>query len=122
MSMGAHIPPEKCGTSEQWLETNRLATGGTLTRQFSTPTTDTRFCEATPGGHPYRVRTWTDNRGKVVHEYWTVDGMGLVRWLLAGILRRPTRTQRHPGHVLILLPALAGGFGVPSRQEIIRCN
>ena len=61
---------------QQWLETNRLATGGTFTRQFSTPTTDTRFSEATPGGHPYRVRTWSDNRGKVVHEYWTVDGMG----------------------------------------------
>lgn len=61
---------------QQWLETNRLATGGTFTGHFGTPTTDTRFNEATPGGHPYRVRTWKDNHGKTVHEYWTIDGMG----------------------------------------------
>jgi hypothetical protein len=34
------------------------------------------FTEATPGGHPYRVRTWTDATGRAVHEYWTIDGMG----------------------------------------------
>ena len=61
---------------QQWLDTNRLATGGMFTADFATPTTDTRFNEATPGGHPYRVRTWTDNHGKIVHEYWTIDGMG----------------------------------------------
>ncbi len=60
----------------QWLETNRLATDGAFTAGFTTPTTDTRFDPATPGGHPYRVRTWTDGRGRTVHEYWTVDGMG----------------------------------------------
>ena len=61
---------------QQWLETNRLATGGMFTRQFATPTTDTHFNEATPGGHPYRVRTWNDNHAKIIHEYWTIDGMG----------------------------------------------
>ncbi|MET0993435.1 MAG: PHB depolymerase family esterase [Mycobacterium sp.] len=54
---------------QQWLETNRLATGGMFTRQFATPTTDTHFNEATPGGHPYRVRTWNDNHAKIIHEY-----------------------------------------------------
>jgi poly(hydroxyalkanoate) depolymerase family esterase len=61
---------------QQWLETNRLATGGAFTAAFTTPTTDSRFTEATPDGRPYRVRTWTDGRGRTVHEYWTVDGMG----------------------------------------------
>jgi poly(3-hydroxybutyrate) depolymerase len=61
---------------QQWLQTNQLATGGVFTADFATPTTDTRFNEATPGGHPYRVRTWTDSHGKTVHEYWTIDGMG----------------------------------------------
>jgi poly(hydroxyalkanoate) depolymerase family esterase len=61
---------------QQWLHTNRLATGGMFTADFAAPTTDTRVNEATPGGHPYRVRTWTDAHGKAVHEYWTIDGMG----------------------------------------------
>jgi poly(hydroxyalkanoate) depolymerase family esterase len=59
-------------------------------------------------GHPYRVRTWIDNHGKTVHEYWghRRNGPRLVRRLLAGVVRRPARTQRHPGHVLLLLTAL----------------
>ena len=61
---------------QQWLQTNQLATGGVFTADFATPTTDTRFNEATPGGHPYRIRTWADSDGKTVHEYWTIDGMG----------------------------------------------
>jgi poly(3-hydroxybutyrate) depolymerase len=61
---------------QQWLETNRLATGGTFTGDIATPTSDTRFNEAMPGGHPYRVRTWSDGHGTNAHEYWTVDGMG----------------------------------------------
>jgi poly(hydroxyalkanoate) depolymerase family esterase len=61
---------------QQWLHTNRLATGGAFTANFTAPTTDTQFTEATPGGHPYRVRTWTDAQGRPVHEYWTIDGMG----------------------------------------------
>lgn len=60
----------------QWLQTNRLATDGAFTADFTTPATDTRFDPATPGGHPYRVRTWTDSRGRPVHEYWTINGMG----------------------------------------------
>jgi poly(3-hydroxybutyrate) depolymerase len=59
-------------------------------------------------GHPYRVRTWIDNHGKTVHEYWghRRNGPRLVRRLLAGVVRRHARTQRHPGHVLLLLTAL----------------
>ncbi len=60
----------------QWLETNRLATADGFTADFSTPTRDDRFGEPVPGGHPYRVRRWTDTTGTVVQEYWTVDGLG----------------------------------------------
>jgi poly(hydroxyalkanoate) depolymerase family esterase len=60
----------------QWLETNRLASGGAVSADFAAPTTDTRFPEPVPGGHPYRVRAWTDDRGRTIQEYWTVDGMG----------------------------------------------
>lgn len=59
----------------QWLETNRLATDGAFTAEFNKPTSDHRYDEPVPGGHTYRVRTWTDTAGKVVQEYWTVDGL-----------------------------------------------
>lgn len=59
----------------QWLETNRLATDGAFNAEFNKPASDDRYDEPVPGGHPYRVRKWTDNGGKVVQEYWTVDGL-----------------------------------------------
>jgi len=59
----------------QWLETNRLATGNAFHAEFAKPAIDMRFGEPVPGGHPYRVRRWTDNQEKVVQEYWTVDGL-----------------------------------------------
>ena len=60
---------------QQWLETNRLATQGAFTAEFTKPASDTRYGEPMPGGHPYRVRRWTENTGKIVHEYWTVEGL-----------------------------------------------
>jgi poly(hydroxyalkanoate) depolymerase family esterase len=63
-------------TVRQWLETNRRATAGRFTADFSRPTSDVRFGESVPGGHRYRVRRWTDITGTVVQEYWTVDGLG----------------------------------------------
>lgn len=59
----------------QWLETNRLATDGYFTPDFHQPASDDRYGEPAPGGHPYRVRRWRDSGGKVVQEYWTVDGL-----------------------------------------------
>ncbi|MGH3935807.1 MAG: hypothetical protein ACRDS1_12660 [Pseudonocardiaceae bacterium] len=59
----------------QWLETNRLATGGAFNAEFNAPASDNRYGEPVPGGHPYRVRRWTANGGEVVQEYWTVDGL-----------------------------------------------
>jgi poly(hydroxyalkanoate) depolymerase family esterase len=59
----------------QWLETNRLATDGAFNPEFTEPDSDNRYGEPVPGGHPYRVRRWTAKGGKVVQEYWTVDGL-----------------------------------------------
>lgn len=59
----------------QWLETNRLATGNDFSAEFCEPANDTVYGEPVPGGHPYRVRRWIDDRGKIVQEYWTVDGL-----------------------------------------------
>lgn len=59
----------------QWLETNRLATDGDFTADFDKPASDVRYGEPVPGGHPYRVRRWTDRAGMVVQEYWAVDGL-----------------------------------------------
>jgi poly(hydroxyalkanoate) depolymerase family esterase len=59
----------------QWFETNRLSTDGAFNADFNKPVNVIRYDEAVPGGHPYRVRRWADNAGKVVQEYWTVEGM-----------------------------------------------
>ncbi|MGH3695922.1 MAG: extracellular catalytic domain type 1 short-chain-length polyhydroxyalkanoate depolymerase [Pseudonocardiaceae bacterium] len=59
----------------QWLETNRLATDGYFNSDFTQPTSDDRYGEPVAGGHPYRVRRWKDSAGKVMQEYWTVDGL-----------------------------------------------
>jgi hypothetical protein len=36
----------------QWLETNRLATNGAFTAEFTKPASDNRYGEPVPGGHP----------------------------------------------------------------------
>lgn len=61
--------------TRQWLETNRLATNNAFSAEFCKPASDTGYGEPVPGGHPYRVRRWTDDRGKIVQEYWTVEGL-----------------------------------------------
>ncbi|HET9257203.1 MAG TPA: PHB depolymerase family esterase [Pseudonocardiaceae bacterium] len=59
----------------QWLETNRLATGGAVSAKFAKPASDIRFGEPVPGGHPYRVRRWADHHGTIVQEYWAIEGL-----------------------------------------------
>jgi poly(hydroxyalkanoate) depolymerase family esterase len=59
----------------QWLETNRLASGDIFKGEFNKPATDERYNEAVPGGHPYRIRKWKDNSGKVIQEYLTIEGL-----------------------------------------------
>ena len=92
---------------QQWLETNRLATGGMFTRQLRHP--DHRHplqrshTRRSPLPRTHVERQPRHNHPRVLDD--RRNGPCLVRWLLAGILRRPTRTQRHPDHVLLLFPA-----------------
>ena len=62
---------------QQWMETDRLASHGTYTASFSSPTTTTTVGQV-PGllGHPYTVQTWNDAHGNEIEEYWKIFGMG----------------------------------------------
>ena len=58
----------------QWLATSRLASGQATGLDFARPSA-TRADRA-PGGLSYSVRTWNDNAGRPVVQYWTVAGLG----------------------------------------------
>ena len=57
----------------QWMETDRLASGGTYNGSFSAPSGT--VAGQVPGGRAYTVRTWNDPASSEVEEYWTVTGM-----------------------------------------------
>lgn len=59
---------------QQWMETDHDASGGTYNADFDTPSTTTTG--QVPGGHSYSVRTWNNNSGQEIEEYWVVNGMG----------------------------------------------
>lgn len=58
----------------QWMETDHDASGGTYNANFNNPSTTTTG--QVPGGHSYSVRTWNNNNGQEIEEYWVVNGMG----------------------------------------------
>jgi len=58
----------------QWLATDVLAAGGSLRADPDRPTR-VRQGRA-PGGRSFTVRSWDDVTGRVVVEYWRIDGMG----------------------------------------------
>jgi poly(hydroxyalkanoate) depolymerase family esterase len=58
----------------QWLATSRLASGATTGLDFARPQAS-RVGRA-PGGLSYSVRTWNDDAGRPVVQYWTVPGLG----------------------------------------------
>jgi poly(hydroxyalkanoate) depolymerase family esterase len=58
----------------QWLTTSRLASGAATGLDFARPQAS-RVGRA-PGGLSYSVRTWNDNAGRPVVQYWTVPGLG----------------------------------------------
>jgi poly(hydroxyalkanoate) depolymerase family esterase len=60
---------------QQWMETNRLATGGAYQARFDQPARLLQENEPVPGGRPYTVAGWTGANGQVVQEYWKIDGM-----------------------------------------------
>ena len=58
----------------QWLHTNHLASHGTFTANFESPSSIRPG--QVPGGRSYTVFTWKDATGNDVVAYWLVDGMG----------------------------------------------
>ncbi|HEU5231099.1 MAG TPA: PHB depolymerase family esterase [Ktedonobacteraceae bacterium] len=59
---------------QQWMTTDKLASGGSYSASFGSPSSSING--QVSGGHSYRVRQWKDNGGNEVQEYWTVNGMG----------------------------------------------
>jgi poly(hydroxyalkanoate) depolymerase family esterase len=57
----------------QWLTTSKLAGVATLL-DFARP--HTIHDDRAPGGLTYSVRSWNDNAGRPVVQYWTVSGLG----------------------------------------------
>ena len=62
--------------TQQWMETDHLASGGRYAASFGSPSSTTHGQAPGAQGHTFTVRRWTDSAGTVVQEYWTVDGMG----------------------------------------------
>lgn len=58
----------------QWLSTSRLADGEAPALNFDRP--HARIADRAPGGLSYWVRSWNDNAGRPVVQYWTVSGLG----------------------------------------------
>ena len=59
---------------QQWLQTNRLASGGSYAPDFAMPGSITSG--QTPHGRGYTVQRWNDAQGKEIQAYWRVTGMG----------------------------------------------
>lgn len=58
---------------QQWMETDRDASGGTYNASFANPSTIAYG--QVPGGHSYTTYTWNNNSGQEIEEYWVVNGM-----------------------------------------------
>jgi len=58
----------------QWLATSRLAGGDGSGLDFARP--DTTHHDRVPGGLSYSVRSWNDQAGRPVAQYWSVSGLG----------------------------------------------
>jgi len=58
----------------QWLSTSRLAGGQATGFDFERPNVSRD--DRAPGGLLYSVRTWNDNAGHPLVEYWSVSGLG----------------------------------------------
>jgi poly(hydroxyalkanoate) depolymerase family esterase len=62
------------GVVRQWLTTSQLASGEATGLDFARP--HTIHGDRAPGGLTYSVRSWNDNAGRPVVQYWTVSGLG----------------------------------------------
>jgi poly(hydroxyalkanoate) depolymerase family esterase len=58
----------------QWLTTASLASSESLNLDFARPHASN--VDRAPGGLSYSVRSWNDNAGRPVVQYWSVSGLG----------------------------------------------
>lgn len=58
---------------QQWMQTNRLASGGSYAPDFATP--DSATSGQVPRGRAYKVQRWNDTQGNEIQAYWRVTGM-----------------------------------------------
>jgi len=61
-------------TTEQWMQTDHLASHNIYNASFNSPASTTNG--QVSGGYSYTVYTWNDNNGNEIQEYWRVDSMG----------------------------------------------
>jgi poly(hydroxyalkanoate) depolymerase family esterase len=62
--------------TQQWMATDRLASGGAYSASFGSPASTTNGQAPGAQGRAFTVRRWNDASGGEVQEYWTVTGMG----------------------------------------------
>ena len=60
--------------TQQWMQTNRLASGGSYAPDFAKPASI--VSGRLPRGRAYTVRRWNDVQGTEIQAYWQVIGMG----------------------------------------------
>jgi poly(hydroxyalkanoate) depolymerase family esterase len=60
--------------TEQWMQTNQLASRGSYSPDFYSP--DRLITGQTPRGRSYTVQVWHDAAGNEVQAYWKIAGMG----------------------------------------------
>ncbi|HXM57409.1 MAG TPA: PHB depolymerase family esterase [Candidatus Dormibacteraeota bacterium] len=70
------VPVNGDQVTQQWMETDHLASGGGYAASFGSPSSTTNGQAPGAQGHTFTVRRWTNSAGIEVQEYWTVDGMG----------------------------------------------
>src|SRR5262249_52082088 len=58
----------------QWMQTNRLASGGSYAPDFAAP--GSAIPGQVPDGRAYSVQRWNDTEGREIQSYWRVTGMG----------------------------------------------
>lgn len=61
---------------QQYMETDRLASGGSYNASFNTPSSTTPGQVSGTQGRSYNIYRWNDNNGNLVQEYWKINSMG----------------------------------------------
>ncbi len=59
---------------QQWMQTDALASHNNYAASFANPSHSTT--ENPPQSHSYTLKSWNDNNGQEVQEYWLIDGAG----------------------------------------------